>query len=62
MSETERICRSVGIAITRVELHAAEYLERYGFKFLVDFGYGNAVAKAAAVHTNDLSVQPYRGR
>jgi hypothetical protein len=62
MSETERICRMLCIVITKAELFACECLEQRGFRFLIDFGYQNAIDKAALLLTGDRTLTPYRGR
>lgn len=49
MSETERICRLIGMAMTGAERYACEYLERHGLRFCVHFGRDNAIDKAAAI-------------
>ena len=49
MTETERICRLIGFAMTRAEMFAAEYLESRGLRFCVDFGRDNCIDKAAAL-------------
>jgi hypothetical protein len=39
-------CRANGIDLTRSQVRACNYLESWGHRFLVDFGYQNAVANA----------------
>jgi hypothetical protein len=41
-------CRWMGIELKPYVAFACEYLESHGFRFCIDFGYGNAVEKARA--------------
>lgn len=44
--KTVETCRMLGIDLKPYVLHACEYLESHGFRFCIDFGYGNATEKA----------------
>jgi hypothetical protein len=45
---SESVCRMLGIQLTPMQAMACRYLEMFGYRFCVDFGYDNAVQKAEA--------------
>jgi hypothetical protein len=44
-----KVLRQLGIRVRPDQHQAMQYLERKGYRFLVDFGYNNAVEKAELV-------------
>lgn len=44
--KTVETCAMLGIQLLPHTLHACLYLEQHGFRFCIDFGYGNATEKA----------------
>lgn len=58
MSEAERTAKLIGLRLSRPVRLAAEILERHGQRFCVDFGYHNAVDKAAAIRPSDFPSEP----
>ena len=54
MGEYHRLKKLLRLRMTKQVDFAAEFLESRGLRFCVDFGYENAVEKAAAIMTAEL--------
>ena len=46
MIDSEQWCQRLGIELRPYQRFACQYLESHGLRFLIDFGYGNAVDMA----------------
>lgn len=57
MSGGEWRCERLGIALTDEQRDAFRYLELFGFRFCVDFGYDNAVEMAREHWENEMPVE-----
>lgn len=62
MTESELICRIIGVVLTRAEVSACAFLEQRKYRFCVDFGYQNAIDKAAELYAKELEQQMTKGR
>ena len=49
MDTMEEWCKRLKMPLTEDQAISGRYLEARGARFLIDFGYGNAVAKADAL-------------
>lgn len=48
MLSAEEFCRRLKVRLTPRERNACAYLESHDQRFLIDFGYANAIEKAVA--------------
>ena len=51
MDTMEEFCRNQNIPLTEDQIVAEKYLRSRGARFLIEYGYGNAVMKADALFT-----------
>ena len=62
MSRAETVCRLIDVTLTPQQIAACRCLERAGQRFLIDFGYDNAIDKARAYWRSRRQSRKAEGR
>lgn len=58
-THAESVARKIGVTLTREQVKAARYLEKFGMRFCAHFGYANVIDKARE-HFRKLRIKSRR--